>query len=423
MGLKYVTSGIGAGKEKTVVGVANAATTNPFPTYLFTQAQKSLTFTATTEDPLRGVKSVKLIGELTVWCMAPRHSVYSTEMRSSQTFNLSNENSSATASPSRSVSLTATFKSYAEETRCGTGLLPYRLDLALTAHALDGNNHVLKTPLRRYVFVQSFKVATFNIRNGKNMSNQDSAGMISSYLELDHKVDIVLFQETHENTVSRLLTEPGLRELSLHRALSGNNDLAVFSRFPIAQNVVVPFSQPLRDYVHRWHYVVMDMGGFNPRIANLHLIATSVAEERDLDELTYRRQEMDEVMWVMRPPGPPSIIAGDFNAPVYKDNPPYTYIRWEWDSLYFTPPYKHFCMVAGCETTPEVLPRYNLDQIWLGMSTPGFAIVDAYTAFDEPMYEPPFISEPVEMERASQGVEETRCRTSQCPRARRIRAT
>ncbi|NTX34667.1 endonuclease/exonuclease/phosphatase family protein [Myxococcus sp. CA033] len=375
------------------MGVPDAATTDPFPTYLFTQAQKSLTFTATAEDPNRGVKSVKLTGELTVWCMSPRRSVYSTETRSAQTFPLSNENSAATASPSRTVSLAATFKSYTEETRCAPGLLPYRIDLALTAQATDGNNNVLKTPLRRYVFVQSFKVATFNIRNGKNMANQDSADMLAMYLEPDHRVDIVLFQETSEDTVSRLLMQPWLRELSRYRALSGNNDLAIFSRFPIAQNVVVPFSQPLRDYVHRWHYVVMDMGGFNPRIANLHLIATSVAEERDLNEFTYRRQEMDEVMLVMRPPGPPSIIAGDFNAPVYKDDPPYTYIRAEWDSLYFQPPYKHFCMVAGCEVTPELLPRYNLDQIWLGMSTPGFAIVDAYTAFDEPIYEPTFLSD------------------------------
>ncbi|MCY1019041.1 endonuclease/exonuclease/phosphatase family protein [Pyxidicoccus sp. MSG2] len=397
MTLRYVTSGIGAGRERQVDGVTGAPTTDNLPTYLFRQAQKSLTFTATAADPARGVTSVKLQGTLNVICMQRRSDVLLREGFSTQTFTFSNQNSATTTASSRTTSLSINFKSYAEETRCPTDYLPYRQDFSLVAESTDGNGGVLKTPLKRYVFVQSFKVATFNILNGVDVAGVGSADRLAQHMNDRNDIDVVMLQESRENTVWGITASPYIKELSRQVRFSGNDDLTVMSKFPISENVPVQFSQPLEGYNHRWHYVVLDLGGFPVKVANLHLIAGSVAENRGIPEVPYRRQEVDEVMAHMRNPGMPAIIGGDMNADVFRTDmdPLFTYVRYEFEFFYYTPPYKHFCLPpsTGCHVTPETPPRYNLDQLWVWVSTPGFGFVDSYTAYDRLPHLTPYLSD------------------------------
>jgi hypothetical protein len=395
MTLKYVTSGIGAGREQQISGATGAPTVDNFPTYLFRQAQKHLTFTATAEDPARGVLSVKLQGTLNVICMKRREDVLLRESTSTQSFPFSSQNSSTSPVSSRTVSLTVDFKTYTEETRCPADYLPYRLDFSLVAEATDGDNIVLKTPLKRYVFVQSFKVATFNILNGKDRSGVSSFDRLAQHMVDRNDVDVALLQEATENSVWNLVASPYIQGLARQVRFAGNQDLAVISRFPIIENVPVQFSQPLEGYNHRWHYVVLDLGGFQARLANLHLIATSVAQNRGINEVAYRRQEVDEVMAYMRNPGMPALIAGDMNADVFRDDPPFTHVRIEFEFFYYTPPYKHFCLPpsTGCHVTPDMGVRYNLDQLWVWVGTPGFTFVDSYTAYDRLPGQEPFLSD------------------------------
>ncbi|WP_163779115.1 endonuclease/exonuclease/phosphatase family protein [Myxococcus vastator] len=387
--LHYTTTGIGAGQEQHVEGVPWAGTTDNRPTYLFTQAQKYLTFNAVASDPIRGVKSTKLYGTLNVLCMKRRTDMQVRESITTTSIPVLSENSAATTSPSRSVALTVSFKSYLEEDRCPADHLPYRLDLSLTAETTDGANNTLRTPLRRYVFVQSFKVATFNILNGKDTSGQNSIDRLGVFMHDTNDIDVAFLQEAHQDTVNQLVSRGFIKELSRNIRLSGNNDLAVLSRFPIIQNVPVQFSEPLEGYNHRWHYVILGLGGFSVKVANLHLIATSVAVSRGIPEVPFRRQEVDEVMAHMRYPGMPAIILGDLNAMVFQDTPPFTNIRFEFEPLYYTQPgaapYVHSCLGISCDMTPDMHLRFYLDQIWVQDSLPGLGFVDAYTAYDQPL--------------------------------------
>jgi endonuclease/exonuclease/phosphatase family metal-dependent hydrolase len=393
--LSYVTSGIGAGREVQVSAITNPGTTDTFPTYLFRQAQKHLTFTATAADAARGITSVKLQGTLNVLCMQQRSDVLLREGISTQTFTYSNQNSAVSTAPSRTVSLSVDFMSYAEETRCPTGYLPYRLDFAVVAEAINGQGHILKTHLQRYVFVQSFKVATFNIRHGKNTDDLSNSEWVARHLNERNDIDVALLQEADENSVWSLVSSPYILDLSKQIRFAGDNDLAVISRFPISQNVPVQFSQPLEGYNHRWHYVVLDLGGFPVKVANLHLIATSVAQTRDIPEVPYRRQEVDEVMAHMSNPGMAAIIGGDLNANVFQDNPPFLFIRYEFDPIHGTGQYKHFCLPpsTGCHVTPEVGVRFNLDHLWIWEGPSGFGFVDSYTAYDRLPSQTPYLSD------------------------------
>ncbi len=92
MKLWYVSSGIGSGREVRVDGVPTAPMADRNPTYLFRQAQKQLTFTATAADSARGVRSVRLQGELRVICMQPRQDVQFREARASSYFHSASEN-------------------------------------------------------------------------------------------------------------------------------------------------------------------------------------------------------------------------------------------------------------------------------------------------------------------------------------------
>lgn len=377
MKLKYESSGIGAGRE--VLARSTDFSAAPITTYLFKQAQTQVTFTATAEDPARGVSSIKFEGTLKRICMKRRSDASLPEERYIESFPVQAQKVASAWSASLSTSVGVSFTSYTNEWRCPAQFTPWRQDLQLAATATDGWGGTLRTNWNHFIFVQSFKVATYNILHGHDNSGADTIEKLARHLS-ENEVDVVVLQEASSAVVDRLSTSPYIGALRGYIVRSGNDDLAILSKFPIVGHQVIPHSLGIEGYNPVWHYAVLDLGGFQAKVANLHLIADSVAENREINAVAHRRQEVEDVLQHMRSPGMPSIIGGDLNATVFSDAGFTTY-RFEFEPLAQAWPYRNMCVATSCLATPVPVLRYYLDQLWVWETGNGFSFVDAYTAF------------------------------------------
>jgi hypothetical protein len=377
--VSFQTTGLGAGREVVVTASNSGPGIDRFPTYLFTKGQRQVTFHATGTDSTSGVTSIKLTGTLTVTCARQRLTRFTPEVRGTTTQTLYSMTTGSQPLPSLGTTQPVDFLSFDLENRCSTGSLPWKQEVTLHAEATNAAGLTRTTYQKRFIFMQSFKVATYNIHRGTNSAGTDTIDRIAWHLN-QNEVDVVVLQEADSTTVNRLALSPEIGELNRYVRLAGNNDLAIFSKFPVIEHQSLPHSLPISGYDPRWHYVKLDLGGFHAKVANLHLIANSVAHNRDIDPVPHRRQDMEDVMAQMRAPGSPALIAGDINTDGFVDGSGYSVFRNEMEPLAFWWPYQHVCLATGCPATGDDGLRFNLDQIWAWDTTPGLRFVDGYMA-------------------------------------------
>ncbi|QRN96388.1 endonuclease/exonuclease/phosphatase family protein [Archangium violaceum] len=372
------TSGIGPGREKTFIGFGNEIYVNTpdgLPDYLFTQGQTHITFTATGVDSNRGITSINLAGAMNRICMKRRSNAADPEERITQSYPITGKKVTSAGSSSLSTSVTVDYTTYANEWQCPTGYLPWRMDLDISAVTVNGEGKTVRTKRQRFVFVQSFKVATYNIYHGVDTNGVQNIDRVAKLL-LDNDVDMVALQEADSADVRWLRQSIYIGDLKNHVYEMGN-DLAIFSKFPVVSHMVIPYSVPVTGYEPAWQYVQLDLGGFQARLVNQHLTADSVGRNRGIDPVAYRRVQVEEMLQYIRF-GLPAIIAGDMNSHVYAEGSSYTVYGYEITPLAEAWPYMHMCVATGCPTEPDIGARFDIDHIWVRHASPGFSFVDAY---------------------------------------------
>ncbi|WP_225409329.1 endonuclease/exonuclease/phosphatase family protein [Stigmatella hybrida] len=379
------TSGLGSGREVTA-GPSSwgyQPGNDPQPAYLFPKAQRPVVFTATGVSS-GSVRFVKLSGELKTLCAARRVNQHDSEHRHETIVPLSSENTASHSQSSLSTSLQVNFLSF-PEFNCPTGFLPWKQEVSLYAETTTSYGNKAYSYRKSFISVQTFKVATYNVQNGKLALGGDTIDALAAHMN-ENDVDVAALQEADHTTVTRLRQSPniGLLRTAVYEApvtMQAGGANAIFSKFPVYRHQSIQHSRPIPGMDHRWHYVTLDLGGFHVKLANVHFISNSVAENRGIYAPDHRRTNVQDVVNHMSALGTPAIIAGDFNTPVFQEDSGYQIFNSQLDSITSSPIYRHFCLTNSCEGSLNPESRYNIDQIWATIVTPaGLKVVDGYLA-------------------------------------------
>ncbi|MDC0709488.1 endonuclease/exonuclease/phosphatase family protein [Stigmatella sp. ncwal1] len=385
--MSFQTSGLGSGREVSVYGsiYSNEPGTDPKPVYLFTKGQRHISFTATGTSSA-SVNSVKLTGTLKTTCAAKRVNQYDSEQHYETSVPLGSVNAPPQSQSSLSTSLVVDFLSYFEEYRCPTGFLPWKQEASLYAETTGNTGIKAYSQRKSFIFMQSFKVATYNVQNAKLELGGDTVNSLAVHMNHENDVDAVVLQEANPTTVSRLRqnTNLGLLKTSVYEAgsnLQNGSSTAIFSKFPVIAHESIQHSRAISGMDHRWHYATLDLGGFPLKLANVHFISDSVAEHRGLNAPDHRYSNAQDVIDRMGLPETAAIIAGDFNTPVHAAGSNYSTYNAQLAPITYSPLYRHFCVANSCEGSLNPESRYNIDQIWVTLRTSqGLRVVDGYLA-------------------------------------------
>lgn len=152
---------------------------------------------------------------------------------------------------------------------------------------------------------KSFTMVTWNMKHG-----WQGAEDVVEYLG-QSPPDIILLQEAQENLAIRLLTEK-IPDYHLVRSLETDNDVAVFTRFPIQKQ------EPLPDFPGFNLLATVQIGQENVNLVNLHLDKASKSKipVRSIwSTTTLHAEAREELLNHLGKTKGPIIVAGDFNAP------------------------------------------------------------------------------------------------------------
>lgn len=151
----------------------------------------------------------------------------------------------------------------------------------------------------------TFTVVSWNIKHG-----WQGAEEVVDYLS-QTRADIMFLQEAQENLAIRLLSER-LPNYYLVRSTETDNDVAVFTRFPIKKR------EPLPDFPGFNLIATLEVGSEEINLVNLHLgkASKSKVPVRSIWRTTALHREAEEqLLKHAKQLSGPLLIAGDFNAP------------------------------------------------------------------------------------------------------------